>query len=141
MVDNPWEMTDRDSSFKHFCARGVRWKTEFSTPIVATQSSLEAYESVLEGAGCFPRDFVTNRTVEEVRSGGGAWGKREPKDMMAGLAARPAPADTDRDGMADAWEAANGLNPADSDDHSRIMKSGYSAIEEYCNGLARDLLQ
>ncbi len=141
VVDNPWEMTHLNPSFKHFCALGVRWPSEFSTPFVTTQSSLEAYELVLERAGCFPRDIVTRRTVEEVRSRTGAWGKREPADLMEGLSARPAPPDADRDGMADVWETSNGLDPANSNDHSRVMSSGYTAIEEYCNGLAAGLLR
>jgi hypothetical protein len=134
-------MTHLNQSFKHFCALGVRSVSEFVTPAVTTESSVEAYELVLDGAGCFPRDLVTRRTVEEVRSGGGAWGKREPADLMEGLSARPAPQDTDRDGMADQWEAANGLDSSNGDDHSHVMDSGYTAIEEYCNGLAAVLLR
>ncbi len=44
--------------------------------------------------------------------------------------------DVDDDGMADAWELANGLDPSDPNDHSTIMPSGYTAIEDYINQLA-----
>ena len=43
--------------------------------------------------------------------------------------------DTDNDGMPDAWETKNGLNPKDAKDASKISKSGYANIEVYLNSL------
>ena len=43
--------------------------------------------------------------------------------------------------MPDAWERANRLNPADSTDNVKVMSSGYTAIEEYCNVLAEGLIE
>lgn len=59
---------------------------------------------------------------------------------MAGLVPTTPPTDMDRDGMADTWEQANGLDPSNGNDHSQIMPSGYTAIEEYINGLATQLV-
>ena len=59
---------------------------------------------------------------------------------MAAAAGVP-PEDLDHDGMADEWERANGLNPEDSSDFNRVMASGYTAIEQYCNMLAVKLLE
>ena len=42
--------------------------------------------------------------------------------------------------MADAWELAHGLDPADGSDHDTTMPSGYDAIEEYINELADALV-
>jgi hypothetical protein len=42
--------------------------------------------------------------------------------------------------MADAWEQENGLSPGDANDHTTVMPSGYTAIEEYVNDLADGLL-
>ncbi|MBM4118806.1 pectate lyase precursor, partial [bacterium] len=70
----------------------------------------------------------------------GEWGARIPADLMAGLAPGTPPADADEDGMADAWESARGLSPADPSDHATVMPSGYTAIEDYINGLAAALL-
>jgi hypothetical protein len=106
---------------------------------ISTQTAAESYEAVLAQAGTFPRDALTNRTIEEVRQGGGQWGADEPDDLLEGLSTAQAPADDDRDGMADDWEEANGLDPDDGDDHSTTMPSGYTAIEEYINGLAEEL--
>lgn len=47
----------------------------------------------------------------------------------------PAPTDTDRDGIPDAWETANGLNAADSTDGNTITLSGYTNLEVYINDL------
>jgi hypothetical protein len=47
--------------------------------------------------------------------------------------------DTDGDGMADAWETAHGLNPADPSDGPTIdAASGYSHLELFLNELAGD---
>ena len=37
-------------------------------------------------------------------------------------------------------QTARGLNPADGTDHAKVMPSGYTAIEEYCNERAARLL-
>ena len=45
--------------------------------------------------------------------------------------------DTDGDGMPDAWEKANGLNPNDpSDANGDITGDGYTNIEKYINGIS-----
>ncbi|RZK86561.1 MAG: polysaccharide lyase, partial [Pedobacter sp.] len=44
-------------------------------------------------------------------------------------------ADSDNDGIPDAYELKNGLNPKDAKDASKITKSGYSNIEVYLNSL------
>jgi pectate lyase len=45
------------------------------------------------------------------------------------------PADTDRDGMPDAWEKTHKLNPADpADGPADADKDGYTNLEEFLNG-------
>ncbi len=44
--------------------------------------------------------------------------------------------DTDNDGMPNAYETANGLNPNDAEDGAMITASGYSNLEIYLNGVA-----
>lgn len=44
--------------------------------------------------------------------------------------------DTDKDGMPDAWETANGLNPNDPSDATKdCTGDGYTNIEKYINGI------
>ncbi|MDE8697749.1 thrombospondin type 3 repeat-containing protein, partial [Bacteroides cellulosilyticus] len=45
--------------------------------------------------------------------------------------------DTDGDGMPDAWETANGLNPNDPSDANKYCTGdGYTNIEKYINGIS-----
>jgi hypothetical protein len=48
-----------------------------------------------------------------------------------------APADVDRDGMADAWETEHGLDPSnDADRNADRNRDGWTNLEEYMNSLA-----
>ena len=48
--------------------------------------------------------------------------------------------DPDKDGMPDAWEQANGLNPNDaSDANGDCTGDGYTNIEKYINGIPTTL--
>jgi pectate lyase len=140
-VDNPWN----DPYFENLGAPASLYSaTEFAfsgtdyVP-VATEPCADAYTSVLDHAGAFPRDTVTTRVVQEVKDGTGSWGAHYPSDLMAGLTAGTPPTDSDDDGMPDDWETANGLDPNDPSDSSQSMPSGYTAIEEYINGKADEL--
>ncbi|MBW3602280.1 MAG: pectate lyase precursor [Actinobacteria bacterium] len=107
---------------------------------VTVDDAQAAYEAVLAQAGAFPRDGVTARTIQEVRDRGGSWGASEPDDLLAGLDPAEAPTDADADGMADAWEVEQGLDPGDGEDHATVMASGYTAVEEYINEVADELV-
>jgi pectate lyase len=141
LIQDPWAEKDKLPGLQYYARRGSKALKEAGAPPVATQSPLEAYELVLARAGCFPRDVITNRAIREVRTGTGTWGRRDVPDLMAGLAPEAPPKDSDSDGMPDDWEKANGLNPEDGTDHGKVMESGYTAIEEYCNGLAENLIE
>lgn len=113
---------------------------------VVTHAAEDAYRLVLQRAGCYPRDRVTIRTLAEVATGTGAWGRQAPSApsddwYLAGVRREHAPADSDDDGLPDAWEDANGLDKHDSRDHGRTLRSGYTAIETYLNERADMLAQ
>lgn len=107
------------------------------------KSAGEAYAQMIAKVGALPRDVVTRRTIAEMQAGTGSWGsRRESVNMMDGLTPGTAPLDSDGDGMSDAWEAARidaGLSPHTAD-HNTIMPSGYTAIEDYINQLADELI-
>ena len=140
MIQDPWAEADKLLGLKYYADRGRKAPQEFPVPEIATHPPQEAYRLVLRQAGCFPRDAVTQRVIRETRSGTGSWGRHGPEDLMQGLQAEEPAADTDGDGMPDAWETAHGLDLEDGSDHRRIMKSGYTAIEEYCNETAARVL-
>jgi len=136
---DPWKHPLKQGVFGQYPIRvGKPWPA----PPVVTHTAEQAYSRVLAHAGCLPRDAVSRRTVQEVRSGGGSWGRHEPAGgLLAGLDVEPAPADGDADGMPDAWERARGLDPADGTDHAKVTASGYTAIEQYCNERADRLIR
>ena len=109
--------------------------TLFDAPVqaapVTTQPCGEAYGLVLDRAGAWPRDTTTRRTVHEVRTRTGEWGLSGPFEYFAEREDGPTSAtrDRDRDGMSDAWERANGLDPADASDGSKIVPRGVPAGE------------
>jgi pectate lyase len=140
LIQDPWAEKDKMEGLRFYAKFGRKATAEAVCPKVTTQPPREAYELVLERAGCFPRDFVTLRTAREVRNGTGHWGRRGIPDLMAGLTPAAPPKDSDSDGMPDEWERARGLDPADSADHGKVMPSGYTAIEEYCNELAEKIV-
>jgi hypothetical protein len=116
---------------------------------VATHAAERAYELVLANAGAVlpKRDAVDARIIEEVRTGaatfGGTWGAGtgiiDSQKQVGGwpaLSSAPAPADQDHDGMADDWEAANGLDASNPDDRNGDADNdGYTNLEHYLNSL------
>ena len=140
-IQDPWAEAAKMNGLKRYANRGVRAGSEYPVAKVKTHDPREAYKLVLGNAGCFPRDQVSLRTVAEVANSGGAWGRFEPAEgLMAGLQALFPPADLDGDGMPDEWEISRGLDPEDKSDCAKVMESGYTAVEEYCNMLAAELL-
>jgi hypothetical protein len=73
---------------------------------------------------------VRNRSGRIIKSQEEVGGWPELKSL-------PAPTDTDRDGMPDSWETANGLNPNNPEDRNGIGEGGYTRLEQYLNELCR----
>lgn len=131
--------TDTGSGMIEAARPAVRVPERFQYPPVHTQSPEEAYELTLDHAGAsVARDAVDQRVVDEVRHQTGVIiGHESDVGGYPELERGKAPADVDRDGMADRWERARGLDPAvpddrnGDDDHDR-----YTNLEEYLNELA-----
>jgi pectate lyase len=116
---------------------------------VATQPAAQAYDLVLAGAGASRplRDTLDQRLVREVRTrtgrlidvpGGYPHGTPYAISQKAWpvLKTAPAPADTDHDGMPDAWETAHKLNPKDASDRAKTGAGGYPMLEVYLAEMA-----
>lgn len=113
-------------------------------PVAPHHTAEEAFEAVLAKAGATlpKRDAVDKRVVEMVRTGRPttATGIIKSIDEVGGypeLTFNPAevPADSDGDGMPDAWEVKHGLNPNDPTDGAVDTDGdGYTNVEEYLNG-------
>src|SRR5262249_16481986 len=83
---------------------------------------------------------VDVRVIESVRTGRPSFKDGiidDPADVggWPEYSGGPAPADSDGDGMPDAWEKSHGLDPNDRADASKDAdRDGYTSIEEYLNG-------
>jgi len=145
-VDNPWQTPLQHDSFANLGKPSSYRSTsehDFAGGAyvsVTTERSTDAYSSVMARAGAFPRDVVTSRIVREVEARTGNWDAHRPANLLEGLSPGAPSPDGDGDGIADDWERGRGLDPADGSDATRVLGSGYAAIEEYINGLADQLV-
>lgn len=104
---------------------------------VAADPASSAYERILAAAGAsLVRDAVDQKLVEGVRNRTGRIIDNEAQDGgWPYLKAGTPPADSDGDGMPDAWERPRGLDPARADGAADRDRDGYSNLEEYLNEL------
>ncbi len=122
------------------------WKLSepFDSRISKVQTAEQAYAMVLENAGAsLSRDAVDTRLVKEILTGTGRI-IDDPSNVggWPKLAAGEAYLDTDKDGISDAWEDANGLdknNPADG--ALDADSDGYTNLEEFLNSLMAGLYE
>ncbi len=118
-----------------------------------TQHTAEtAFDKVLNYAGTsLSRDEVDSRIVTETRNGtatykGSVSGKAGIIDTQNDVGgwpiynSTPAPLDSDGDGIPDAWEIANGLNPnLASDGNLTTLDGNYTNLEVYLNELVKTI--
>lgn len=129
---------------------GVIMDEPFTSDLIKTQSAIDAYHSVLRDVGAsFKRDTLDKRIVLDVKNnrgkiidvqGGFPHGTKYLETMQAWptLTSSKPPADSDRDGMPDAWEKNNHLNPNDpTDANISSLHQFYTNIELYINQLAK----
>lgn len=135
----------------------------FKMSPVTVMDTKKAYTFVLDNVGAnFPkRDAVDARVIKTVQTGKAIYAKDAP-EFVSPYVKRRLPADSykqgiitdirqvgglpeykgkavvdsDGDGMPDAWEIANGLNPNDPTDANMDCNGdGYTNIEKYINGI------
>jgi hypothetical protein len=102
-----------------------------------TQSAEVAYELVFNKAGaCKLRDAADQRVIAGVKD---RTHRRIDSQKEVGgwpqLKSGVAPADSDRDGMPDAWEKKNALDVNDPTDGNATQNDGYTNLEQYLNSL------
>ena len=118
----------------------IRWDEEFST---AARESVHAicpqensrFGPAHAGGVSLVRDAADQRLVE---GDAGKYRMIDSQDQVGGwpiLQSKPAPLDTDGDGIPDDWERAHGLNPNDPHDGNLRDKDGYTNLEKYMNSL------
>ncbi len=81
------------------------------------------------------RDAVDTRLINEYKAGTGIIPTAETDVGGFPIMDPGTPcADSDHDGMPDAWEIAHGLNPKDPSDGPKLNGDGYSNLEHFLNG-------
>ena len=124
----------------------VTWEPTPSLPFpdVPAMAAQDALAYVREHAGAsLWRDPVDDYVIDELSSLG-TKGKTISDETSLGIpnvvgdvAGGVVPADTDQDGMPDAWEQAHGLDPNDAADRNADRNAdGWTNLEEYINSLA-----
>ena len=127
---------------------------------VTNHSAAEAFSKVLAyGGASLYRDEIDARYMEEAKTGTAKYKgsiTQSPgiidkvsdvngyTESSFGTASRPADFDTAKDGIPDAWELANGLNPNDGSDaltYSLDGKGYYTNVEVYANSLVEDIMK
>ena len=141
----------------------IRIRLDEPAPIgeVTTHTAANAFEQVLTYSGAsLNMDDVDTRYFDEARKGtatysGSVTKKKGRIDLVSdvngyteatfGTGSREAGFDTDNDGIPDAWETANGLNPNDASDAKLYTidteKQWYTNIEVYANSLVEDIMK
>ncbi|MBD5782498.1 pectate lyase [Pelagicoccus sp. NFK12] len=136
--EDPWSLVNFRETWTADNIRDYRKDIPFETGPVTTDDAATAYARVLDfgGASLPKRDAVDARVVESVRDRSGQIIKsQEDVGGWPLLKSLPAPADSDRDGMPDSWETANGLDPNDPQDGNQVASNGYTQLENYLNQL------
>lgn len=137
---------------------GLKLDQPWPAMAINQQNADEAFKVVLANAGAvFPkRDAVDLRIIDEVRNGNATYegvtykndhkvadkskntGIIDTQEDVGGwplLQSVPAPVDTDHDGVPDAWEKQNGLDPNNASDGNTLGKDGYTMLEKYLNSI------
>lgn len=143
----------------------IKLDHEVETGKVTTHSAQNAYQQVLAYAGAsLYRDDVDARYMKEAADGTTTFtgsaektgdGKtithrpgiidfvKDQGEYTLESNSRPDNFDTDSDGMPDAWETANGLDPLSNDaaEYTLDKHGFYTNVEVYCNSLVEEIMK
>ncbi len=146
VVENPWNDAAFMNEYTFVCCGIVSSQfnqsnlfdytihNNYQASITTVSTALE--EKLTTTIGAHPHDVVARQSLLELEQRNGSWRNYRPANLMLGLTPTQAPLDSDGDGMPNDWENTHGLNPNNGNDHNTVMPSGYTAIEDYINGLA-----
>jgi pectate lyase len=133
-----WSLVKYRDSWSNENIRAYKRHQPFETGPITEEDASTAYQRVLDtgGASLPKRDAVDVRVVNSVRNRTGKIIKSQQEvGGWPTLESEPAPVDSDRDGMPDLWEAANGLNPKNPDDRNKLAADSYTMLEKYINSI------
>ena len=156
---NQIDASEQDGTYTQVTKDSIKLTEPLDFIHTTTHTAEVAYQRVLDFAGCsLSRDSYDDEVTEDARLGkashtgsglnsGHINSQNDLKPAGAGadwsawptLNSTSAPQDTDGDGMPDAYESANGLNPNSATDGSLTAENGYTNLENYLNALVADI--
>ncbi|MCD8211352.1 MAG: pectate lyase, partial [Prevotella sp.] len=136
----------------------IKLDKPIATGDITTHTAENAYEKVMAYAGAsLYRDAFDARYMEEAETGtatytGSVSGLAGIIDLVSDVGGFPEVTptfrgesfDTDGDGVPDAWEITNGMDPDDPDDgnlYTVDSKGWYTNLEVYMNSLVEDIMK
>ncbi|MNK11509.1 hypothetical protein D3C87_295510 [compost metagenome] len=131
----------------------AKMSNPFTAEAITIHTAQQAYDMVLLYSGAsYKRDAVDTRVTTEVKNGtntyaGSKTGRLGIIDSQTDVGGWPqlnqtaVLKDTDGDGMPDAWEIANKLDPNKANANGRDLSSGYDNIEVYINSLVKTITE
>ncbi len=149
-TDGTWSQETKDS---------IRIEEPIRFIATTTHTAQDAYARVMDYVGCsLHRDAIDDQLIYDCENGaatatGSGLSKglintqddNRPANAAADWSAWPtlnsatAPVDSDKDGMPDEWEIANGLNPNNASDGRLYCADGYTNLEHYLNSLVEEI--
>ena len=158
-IYNQIDNSSVDNTFTDATKDTIRLEKPILYEQVTTHSAAQAFTQVLDYAGAsLHRDALDEVMVSDARNGtttytgnGCKKGIINSQDDLKpanassdwtpwpSLYSTTAPLDTDKDGMPDEWERANGLNIDNADDGKEKASNGYTHLENYLNSLVSDI--
>ncbi len=120
-----------DGNFRHVSPEVVPAQIQQAPCPLTVQpmGAAAAYAAVLARAGAFPRDGIDKAAVADVKARSGRIGS--PAPAIPAQTGGTAYTDNDKDGMDDAWERANGLDPTRNDAWGDANGNGIENFEEF----------
>ena len=152
---NQVDASGNDGTYTEVTKDTMRINQPIPYGFVTTHKALRAFEKVVAyGGASYKRDSHDTYIAEDVEKGTAKYtgsvnspGFINSQDEAGGwpeLNSETAPADTDGDGMPDAWETEHGLNPTNANDANLYNLDShryYTNLEVYCNSLVEHIVK
>jgi hypothetical protein len=151
---------DVDNTFTQATKDSIKLSAPLNYIYTTTHSAEDAYEKVLKYSGAsLVRDWHDTLMIYDARYGKASYtgagnilgiinSQEDNKPINAtenwsawpDLVSATYPTDTDRDGMPDTWETAQGLNPNNPNDRNNLNNEGYTMLEVYMNSIVANIM-
>ena len=152
---NQVDASGNDGTYTEVTKDTIRINQPIPYGFVTTHNAYKAFEKVVAyGGASYKRDSHDTDIADDVNNGtakytgsGNKPGFINSQDDAGGwpvLNSETAPADSDGDGMPDAWETEHGLNPTNANDANLYNLDShryYTNLEVYCNSLVEHIVK